>query len=59
MKFNEELRKLIEQHDKKVRDKAIQECIEVLENAEAKHCDVLNDRYDMIKQLRKLKLQRI
>ena len=42
-------------HDREIRNKAIDECIKILDTKEPKYHDVLNDRYDMIERLRELK----
>lgn len=39
------------------RNKAIDDCIKILDTKEPKYNDVLNDRYDMIEYLRELKAE--
>lgn len=39
------------------RNKAINDCIKILDKKEPKYHDVLNDRYDMIEYLRELKTE--
>ena len=36
-------------------NKAVDDCIKILDSKESKYHDVLNDRYDMIEHLRELK----
>lgn len=43
--------------EKKIYNKAIDDCIKVLDRKEAIYNDVLNDRYDMIEHLRELKVE--
>lgn len=44
-------------HDREIRNKAIDECIKILDTKEPKYHDVLNDRYDMIEYLMELKME--
>ena len=43
------------EYENKIRNKAIDDCIKILDTKEPKYYDVLNDRYDMIECLRELK----
>ena len=45
------------EYENKIRNKAIDDCIKILDTKEPKYYDVLNDRYDMIECLRELKKQ--
>ena len=46
------------EYENKIRNKAIDDCIKILDTKEPKYYDVLNDRYDMIECLRELKKQK-
>lgn len=43
------------QYETNIRNKAIDDCIKILDTKEPKYHDVLNDRYDMIEYMRELK----
>ena len=43
------------EYENKIRNKAIDDCIKILDTKEPKYYDVLNDRYEMIECLRELK----
>lgn len=43
--------------EKKIYNKAIDDCIKVLDRKEPIYKDVLNDRYDMIEHLRELRVE--
>ena len=43
------------EYENKIRNKAIDDCIKILNTKEPKYYDILNDRYDVIEHLRELK----
>lgn len=43
------------QYEANIRNKAIDDCIKILDTKELKYHDVSNDRYDMIEYMRELK----
>lgn len=43
--------------EKKIYNKAVEDCIKIIGTKEQKYYDVLNNRYDMIEYLRELKVE--